>query len=309
MKTMLLIYNPHSGKGKAAAHLPMFVETFTAQDWLVTVRPTRFAGDAEALCAEIGANYDRVVCCGGDGTLHEVVTGLMSRTERPQLACLPAGSTNDFGQNLALPRSYKALAETAAAGFPAPCDMGRFNGKPFVYVAAFGAFTDVTYDTPQSFKNLFGHTAYLLNGIARLPSITSFPLHVEYDGGTLDDDYVLGIVSNTISVGGFKGLLGTDIKLNDGLFEVVLVKMPQNATELHKIINSALEKNYAGNALITTFRTSRIRFTGASDVAWTLDGEYGGTVTEAEIENCRSALTVVRGAPEETLSGKKEKKD
>ena len=231
MKRMLFIYNPHAGQGRVTANLSHIIDSFTYQGYLPAVYPTRAAGDATRIVAGIGKHYRRIVCCGGDGTLHEVVTALMDMPDPPVLGYIPAGTTNDFAKNLNLPRDMALAANVAVTGPAMACDMGRFNAAPFVYVAAFGAFTDVSYGTPQRFKNMFGHLAYVLEGIGRLGAIKSTRMTVTWDGGEVEGDFIFGMVSNTRSVGGFRGLPAKDVRLDDGKFEVELVRQPKNAAE------------------------------------------------------------------------------
>ena len=176
MKKLLFIYNVHAGKGLLKSRLAAVLDCFVRAGWDVSVHPTQGAGDATAVAAERAGAFDRIVCSGGDGTLHEVVTGLMTQETRPAVGYIPAGTTNDFAKNLSLPRGMEAMARAAAAGCPRPVDIGRFNDRFFIYVAAFGAFTDVAYNTPQPFKNLFGHLAYVLEGATRLSSIQAYPM-------------------------------------------------------------------------------------------------------------------------------------
>lgn len=296
MKRLLFIYNLQAGKGRAKARLADFLDIFTRAGWQVTVHPTQGKADATAVAADLGGQFDRVVCCGGDGTLHETITGLMALEERPEVGYLPAGTTNDFAHNLHLPRGFVQMAEVAAAGIPRPCDVGRFNDRCFVYVAAFGAFTDVSYGTPQQFKNMFGHLAYLLEGVTRLTSIQAYHLKVEHDGGILEGDYIFGMVSNTVSVGGFRGLSSAQVELDDGLFEVVLVKQPTNSAELQSIVRALMQTCPDERGAVLGFRTARLRVTCEEALPWTLDGEYGGAPKTAEIENCARAVTIVHGA-------------
>ena len=174
-------------------------------------------------------------------------------------------------------------------------DLGRFNGEHFIYVAAFGVFTDVSYDTPQPFKNMFGHLAYLLEGAARLTSIQSYRLRVEHDGGMEEGDFIFGMVSNTVSVGGFKGVHSDQVELDDGLFEVVLVRQPQNAAQLQSIIRALMQMKPEPGGAVVAFRSSRVRVTCADELPWTLDGEYGGAPRVAEIENLSRAVSIVHG--------------
>lgn len=295
MKKLLFIYNLHAGKGRLKEHLADVLDELTRAGWLVCAHPTQGPADATAVAAELGSAFDRVVCAGGDGTLHEVVTGLMSLEKRPPIGYLPAGSTNDFARNLFLPKGYRAMAATAAAGTPLPVDIGRFNDRYFVYVAAFGAFTDVSYDTPQSFKNMFGHLAYVLEGVTRLGSIQSYHLTVEHDGGALEGDYIFGMVSNTVSVGGFKGPANAEVRLDDGLFETVLIRQPTNGAELQTIIRCLLQMGPDESGIVTCLRTGRLRLSSEQPIPWTLDGEYGGSPQTAQLENCRHGVTIVYG--------------
>lgn len=295
-KKLLFLYNTHAGQGQAALHLAAIQEALTRSGWLVTARPTLDRGDAAVAAAELGPAYDRLICCGGDGTLHEVVQGLMPLQTRPVVGYIPAGSTNDFAKNLRLPRGFSEMAATAAAGVPRPIDIGRFNERYFVYVAAFGAFTDVAYATPQPFKNLCGRLAYLLEGLVRLPSLKSYPLTVEHDGGKLEGEFLYGMVSNTDSVGGFRGLAGRDVALDDGLFEVVLVRQPKKWGDLRRILATLLQQGKEPSELVLTFRTSRLEVACGEELSWTLDGEFGGAPERVTIENCKQAITIVHGS-------------
>ena len=186
MKKLLFIYNLHAGKGTLRGRLAPILDALTAE-WDVTVHPTRGPGDATVVARDRAEEFDRIVCSGGDGTLHEVVSGLMAlpQEKRPVVGYIPAGSTNDFAKNLDLPHTLEELAEVAAAGVPRPVDVGRFNNADFLYVAAFGAFTDLAYTTPQQAKNLLGHLAYVLPSVTRLGTIQPYSMTLEYDGQLL----------------------------------------------------------------------------------------------------------------------------
>lgn len=295
MRRLLFLYNPRAGKGRVKNRISDIVDGFTKLGWLVTIHPTQGKGDATAMAADLGGSFDRVVCCGGDGTLHETVAGLMGLSRRPIVGYLPAGTTNDFSKNLHLPRSAAGRVETAASGVPRPVDIGQFNQQYFIYVAAFGVFTDVSYDTPQPFKNMFGHLAYLLEGAARLTSIQSYRLRVEHDGGVEEGDFIFGMVSNTVSVGGFRGMPAEQVALDDGLFEMVLVRQPQNAAQLQSIIKSLVQMAPEPGGAVVAFHTANIRVTCANELPWTLDGEYGGAPHVAEIRNLTQVVEIVHG--------------
>lgn len=305
MKELLFIFNPHAGKGAIRGHLPGVLDAFTKAGYLVTAYPTQSKADATRAAAELGGRFDRVVCCGGDGTLSETIAGLLTLEPRPVLGYLPAGTTNDFARNLNLPKTLKEAARTAVAGPVRKCDVGLFNQKPFIYVAAFGAFTDVSYDTPQEFKNAFGHLAYLLEGVTRLGSIQSYQLKITHDQGTLEGEFIYGMVSNTVSVGGFKGLPASEVRLDDGLFEVVLVKRPKSLQELQSIIMTLLQQKTTDGGAVISFHTARLQVTCQEALPWTLDGEYGGDPLTAEIENDRQAIELVWGEPKPPAAGEK----
>lgn len=297
MKRMLFLYNPTAGKGAAASHLSAMVDIFTKAGWLVAVYPTQEKKDATRVVRELGSYYDRVVCCGGDGTLSETAAGLLELSRPPLLGYIPTGSTNDCAATLHIPRSYKKAAELAAGEQGAlRWDIGTLNRQPFVYVAAFGAFTEVAYDTPQDLKNTFGHLAYIMAGIASIPSITPYRLKVEYDGQTLEDDFFYGMVCNTDSVAGMKNLPTDRIDLGDGLFEVILVKKPMNIGEIGAGLQALLRPGAVeeGSALLS-FHASRLKFVSEKPIPWTIDGEYGGSHEVSEVENHRQALAILSG--------------
>lgn len=297
MKRMLFLYNPTAGKGAAASHLSAMVDIFTKAGWLVAVYPTQEKKDATRVVRELGSYYDRVVCCGGDGTLSETAAGLLELSRPPLLGYIPTGSTNDCAATLHIPRSYKKAAELAAGEQGAlRWDIGTLNRQPFVYVAAFGAFTEVAYDTPQDLKNTFGHLAYIMAGIASIPSITPYRLKVEYDGQTLEDDFFYGMVCNTDSVAGMKNLPTDRIDLDDGLFEVILVKKPMNIGEIGAGLQALLRPGAVeeGSALLS-FHASRLKFVSEKPIPWTIDGEYGGSHEVSEVENHRQALAILSG--------------
>ena len=233
MNRLLFIYNPTSGTGQVKPALAPVLDVFAKAGWLTTAYPTQCKGDAARTARELAPQFDRVICAGGDGTLSEVAAGLMELESPPPLGYIPFGSTNDCATTMKLPRKPREAALIAAGtGVPTPIDIGLLNDTPFVYVAAFGAFTKVAYDTPQDLKNTFGHLAYIFAGIASLPTIAPYHLAVEYDGQVLEDDFYFGMVSNSQSIGGIKPPKVEQVVLDDGLFEVTLVKKPLSLADL-----------------------------------------------------------------------------
>lgn len=291
-KKLLFVFNAKSGKGLIKNYLVDIVDTMVKADYEVTVYTTQAQGDAIQKVEKEAAKYDLVVCSGGDGTLDEVVTGMnRSEAERP-IGYIPAGSTNDFANSLGIPKDMVKAAYTAVHGKEFPCDVGYFNGDTFVYVAAFGLFTEVSYQTPQHWKNILGHAAYILEGAKRLHDIPSYVMKVEHDGEEFTDKFIFGMVTNSISVGGFRGMTGEDVKLDDGVFEVTLIKSPQTPLELNEILAS-LTKLIDDTDLIYSFKTSELRITTEEKVAWTLDGEFGGEHEELVIKNLKQKIQIM----------------
>ena len=296
MQKLLFIYNPASGKGRVADGLSPMLDVFTKAGWLTTVYPTQHKGDATRIVRELGSQYDRVVCAGGDGTLSETVTGMMSLEQPPLLGYIPFGSTNDCATTLDLPKVPTQAALIAARdGVPRESDVGKLNDKPFVYVAAFGAFTQVAYETSQDLKNTFGHLAYIMEGIASLPSITPYHIKVEYDGNVLEDDFYFGMVSNAYSIGGIKLPAKEHVILDDGLFEVDLVKKPVSIADVANGFQWLTDPQ-ASKGLRVHFKASHLTFTCDRPLPWTLDGEFGGNEMINEVVNCQKALTIIRGS-------------
>ena len=296
MNQLLFIYNPTSGTGKIGSELSAILDTFTKAGWLTTTYPTQDKGDAARAAREMGSQFDRVVCAGGDGTLSEVSGGLMTLDAPPPLGYIPFGSTNDCATTLHLPKGTKQAALAAAgAGKIAPMDMGLLNDRPFVYVAAFGAFTNVAYDTPKNQKKTFGHLAYIFAGIASLPTITPYHLKVEYDGKTLEDDFFYGMVSNSLSIGGMKTPKCDQVVLDDGLFEVTLFKKPLNFADLANGLQALINLDPPEGGSLIQFQASRLTFTSDQPLPWTIDGEFGGSQMVNQIVNRQKALQIIQG--------------
>ena len=290
-KKLLFIYNPFSGMGKVRHNLADIIDELVAGGYEVTVHPTQGKEDATKIAEQCGGNYDQVVCCGGDGTLDETVTGVLRGGNETLLGYIPAGSTNDFANSLGLPKDMKKAAEIAVTGDVFRSDIGRFGDDTFVYVAAFGVFTDVSYETSQNLKNIFGHAAYILEGAKRLGTYESYHMRVEYDGQQIEDDFIYGMISNSESVGGFKGMTGNHVQLDDGVFEVTLIKAPHNPVELNEIIAYLTGLKDDSN-LIYAFKTGEISFYPYTEIPWTLDGEFGGNQTQITIKIDRRALPI-----------------
>ena len=301
MKRLLYIYNPAAGRKTAKINLSDALEVFARQGYEITVRPTQARGDAAAAVRELGGGFDRVVCCGGDGTLNETVRGILSLPEggRPVLGYIPAGTTNDFSRTLALPKTLPELAETAGAGVPRLIDVGEAQGHLFTYVAAFGLFTDVSYSTPQVNKNLLGHFAYVLEGMGRLAAIPSYHMRVTTpEGLEAEGDYIYGMVGNTVSVGGLVSLPRDKVLLDDGRFEVILIRRPENGRDWQSILTALATLELEEDGAVTGFSAGDITFTCDAPVAWTVDGEFGGGQAVTTVKNLPRALAMACGKGE-----------
>ena len=292
MKKLLFVVNGHSGKGQIKNKLLDIIDIMIKEGYHVQVHTTQEREDATKVVREQAKYYDLVVCSGGDGTLDEAVTGMMQSEVRTPLGYIPAGSTNDFANSLEIPKDMIQAAKTAVLGVPFSCDVGEFNGDYFIYVAAFGIFTDVSYATSQELKNALGHVAYILEGTKRLYTIKTYHMRVEYDGNEIEGDFLLGMITNSTSVGGFKNMTGKDVKLDDGLFEVTLIHKPKNIIELNTIIAS-LTNLKDETDLIDSFRADSVKFYSEEEIPWTLDGEFGGDHKEVQIKDHCKAVDIM----------------
>ena len=294
MNKLLWVVNPHAGRGAIAGKAVDCAAVFQQAGYDVTLYVTQGVKDATRVVRERAGEFDRIVCAGGDGTLNEVVTGLMQAETRPPLGYIPAGTTNDFALSLGIPKTPAEAAAVAVSDRLQALDIGRFNERYFNYIAAFGVFTEVSYATPQLSKNVFGRAAYIIEGVKSLTNIKQHHLRVQSEEMCVEDDFIFGMVSNTVSVGGFKTISTDDVVLDDGLYEVLLVYPVENPMELQWLANDLLTGNVDSNRFVY-FRTSQIVFDAREDVPWTLDGEFGGAVSHAEIVNHSCAITFVAG--------------
>ena len=294
MNRVLLIFNPAAGISKRKPRAAQIADLFAAQKCGVTVMETEKRNDAEEFAAHSARNYDLVVCCGGDGTLNEVITGMMRAGCRKPIGYLPAGTTNDMARTLRLPSNVKKAAKLVLAGKPVPQDIGLFNGERyFTYIASFGAFTRVSYATPQWLKNRLGHFAYVLDGIRSVGEIRPYRAEVAHDGLKENGEYIFGSISNSSSIGGVLHLDPSELSLNDGAFEVLLIRNAPNLVEFQKILHDLKHRNFR-NPYLAFFHTGCLRLTFEEETDWTLDGEYAGRPREVEIRNLRGAVSIIR---------------
>jgi YegS/Rv2252/BmrU family lipid kinase len=293
-RKLLFVCNPYAGKSVIRHNLSEILDVFIKSGYRVEIHLTQAVGDATKVVSERGTEFSRIVCGGGDGTLNEVVSGLMRLPEkyRPSLGYIPAGTQNDYAKNLSIPFEYAAAAAIASGEETHRIDVGRINSGFFNYVCGFGAFTEVSYETSQEVKKLLGAPAYGIEAVKSFMHLKPYHMTVSFNGKEMTDDFMIILVGNSISIGGIKGLLGDGIVMDDGLFEVTLIKYPTSPVEAQEIITALLTAE-DNTDQIYSFKTSHIKLTCDEPLSWTLDGEFGGEHYEADIENRHKALNLL----------------
>ena len=288
--TLLFIVNPRAGRTRSTAPLFDAVAHFCASGYLVDLRLTQAREDATRLARELGGKFDAVVCCGGDGTLNETVPGLMDLPSPPSLGYIPAGSTNACAASLHLPDQPLEAARVITASGGRPLDVGSFNGRPFIYVASFGAFTRASYSAPQNVKNDLGHLAYILEGVKDLSTLRPYRASVATEEECFDGEFLFGAVTNATSVGGLVKLKEDQVCLDDGLFELLLIPNPKSIADLQGLARSLLLQDFTGGGVI--FRhVHTLTVQTPEDLPWALDGEFDPGGAQVEIHNLHRRLT------------------
>jgi len=295
MKKMLLVFNPNSGRGEFKKNLYEVIEIFTRADYEVAVYPTAGSGDAYAYIRERGGGFDLILCSGGDGMINEAVNAYMNMDSPPNLAYIPSGTTNDFAFSLGLPRDVIQSANAVLNGRQGMIDVGAFGDKYFAYVAAFGWFTSIPYTTDTGVKNILGRAAYLLEGIKYITNIPSIECSIDVDGEIINGNFALGIIANGTSVAGFRSITESGGAIDDGLFEVVLVRSPENFTESQEIMSTLLDPQ-ANTPLVLHRSAKKVVFTSAQSCDWTIDGEFGGQHRHIVMENIHHAINIIVSA-------------
>ena len=292
-KKMLFLFNIKAGTAGIRTKAADIINIFTRGGYDVLAHPSQSPTDMEELIKARGNEFDVVVTCGGDGSLNDTINGLMALEDPPPLGYIPTGTMNDFASSHHLNNNMLVAASDIVHGSVVYTDIGCFNGRYFSYVAAFGAFTDVAYDTPQATKNLFGKTAYILEGIKRLPTLTSHHLKVECDELVTEGDYIYGMASNALTVGGISLNKKAEISIDDGCFELVLIRKGVSDILNAQVMLSAVVQGVEHNKFIEYARTRKLKVTSDEDLSWTLDGEFGGDVHEATIECIEKKLKII----------------
>lgn len=293
MHNLLLILNPTAGQKKAVRNLADIVSIFNRADYDTHVFVTAERGDATEAVKRFGPSMDVVVCCGGDGTLNETVTGVIDGELDLPIGYIPAGSTNDFATSLHLSADVLEAARRIANGTPAAYDIGAWNERYFTYIASFGAFTRASYNTPQNIKNALGHVAYVLEGIQELSNIRKEHIRLTVGEEVLDDDYLFGAVCNSTSVGGVLTLNPAYVDLADGQFELLLIRAPRDLQELHECVMALKNQTY-NCGMITFRRVDRLSVQSAPDMAWSLDGEKAVGQGTTVIQNLHRRVRLIQ---------------
>ena len=294
-KKLLFIVNPRAGKRKSREPLFDAVSIYSEAGYLVSVHVTSHPGEATELAEDLGEEFDLVVCHGGDGTLNETVNGVMRipKEKRPAVSYLPGGSTNDFAASLNISSSPAEAAKSAMRLQPRKLDVGRFGERNFVYVASFGAFTKTTYTVPQDIKNVFGHFAYMLDGVKNLDTLCPYRMKITADGEVFDGEYLFGAISNSTSIAGLMKLSDEEVLFNDGLFELLLVPVPRTSAAMQALILALVNKDYYNSEGLIFRHVKHVTAETAEDIPWTLDGEYDPGAPFVEIGIEENGLTMM----------------
>ena len=291
-KKLLFIVNPRAGRSKSRSPLFDAIAVFSQAGYLVSLHKTTAPGDSAITAALVGGDYDLVVAAGGDGTLNEVISGLMKLEHRPLLGYLPQGSTNDFAASLQISGNPVMAAMSIVRNVPCQLDIGQWNERCFVYVASFGAFTKSSYSASQAAKNALGHFAYILEGMKDLNTLRPYRVRLTADGEVLDGEYLFGAVCNSTSIGGLMKLDPERVVLDDGKFEMLLIPNPKTAQDLQNLVLALLDQHYDREGLV--FRhVSSIHLETEQDLPWSLDGEYAASSPVVDIENRQQSLTML----------------
>lgn len=292
MKKLYLIINPNAGTRQGRRFLPEMISVLTRGGYLCSVYITEKRGDASDFARDHAGEADLVVACGGDGTLNEVITGLQLGGHSTPLGYIPCGSTNDFANGLGIPAAPLMACDAILSGQPRVLDVGLFSpDRYFSYTASFGAFTSVSWSTPQNVKNIIGHAAYILEGIRSLADIRPIHMRITADGQVYEDDFIFGAVCNSTSLGGVLKLEDNQVDMNDGRFEALLIPFPADLLILNRILTALRTHHYEDESL-HFLRAASFLFEGTSDV-WTLDGEAAEVGPRVEIRNIHNAISLI----------------
>lgn len=296
MKTALFIYNPNSGQRIINEQLPWIIDYLSEKEYLTSIYATQAPRDASKIISKYGENFEEIIVAGGDGTLDEAIAAVSKAKIDPLISYIPTGSTNDFSKSLKIPTDVERAVKLASRGYQKRIDIGQIDDKFFVYVAAFGSISDVSFDTDQDAKNIFGRSAYIIEGLKKalpLSNITSYKMDVLVDDENIKGDFIHFMVTNSVSVGGFEGITGDNVSLSDGIFELTMVRRPQSLADVNKIVSGLT--NREENDMLIFRQGSHFEVKTDQKVSWSLDGEYGGTSTFAKIDALKEKVRMRTG--------------
>ncbi len=291
-KRALVIVNPRAGTRKSKRDMFEIVDRLSRKGYKVSAQTTTQSGDGTRFVREYGKEQDLIICCGGDGTLNEVINGVLESGLKTPIGYVPAGTTNDFARTLQLPKKAEKCMDRILSGWPHPYDIGNFNGRNFTYIASLGAFTKVSYSTPQKIKNALGHTAYLLEGVKEIGNIAPFEAEFTANGETYAGEFLFGAVSNSTSIAGLFSLKKLEVRLDDGEFELILIRNPKNVNDLRGILQGLTQGKYDPRYVVFT-HANEIDFKAPKPLPWTLDGESGGDQTQVTIKVLSDAINII----------------
>lgn len=289
----MLVVNPCAGRKIPNLDVAYIVLTLQKHGHTIKVFYTKKQGDATNFVKEHGSDYDTIVCCGGDGTFHEVINGVLTLDKSVSVGYIPTGTTNDFAKNIGISGEIKEAVQTILRGEVSHYDIGEFNNEYFTYVASFGAFSDVPYLTPQRNKNLLGHFAYILEALKNLKVLNPVKVKATIDGRDIEDEFVFGAVVNSLSIGGILRFKQNAVKFDDGIFEVIFVKKPKNAQDIYRIVKNLRNGNYSNDNIVFA-AAQNLKLDFEDKVNWNLDGEYVKTGLEVEIKNLKKRLEIIK---------------
>ena len=296
MKTALFIYNPNSGQRIINEQLPWIIDYLSEKEYLASIYATQGPRDASKIISKYGERFEEIIVAGGDGTLDEAIAAVSKANIDPLISYIPTGSTNDFSKSLKIPTDIEKAVKLASRGYQKRIDIGQIDDKYFVYVAAFGSISDVSFDTDQDAKNIFGRSAYIIEGLKKalpLTNMTSYKMDVLVDDENISGDFIHFMVTNSVSVGGFEGITGDNVSLSDGVFELTMVRRPQSLVDVNKIISGLT--NREENDMLIFRQGSHFEVKTDQKVSWSLDGEYGGTSTFAQIDALKEKVRMRTG--------------
>ncbi|WP_280681035.1 MULTISPECIES: diacylglycerol kinase family protein [unclassified Breznakia] len=295
MKKILFVYNPVAGKGNIKNKLSKIIEAFSSDENTLITYATKANNDAYHHIVQFGQQFDRIICSGGDGTLNETINACMEIAYKGKLGYIPTGTVNDFSKSIKMETNLDRLLDNFNTEIHfQSIDVGKLNERYFVYVAAFGSVSEVSYSTPQNTKNSIGKVAYILEGLKKLTRQDKIHMRIEYDDGIIEDDFCLGLITNSLFIGGMNFFKEDEISLDDGYFECIFIKYPKGPITLNQTLFDITTRNFENTDKMYAFKTKTLRITSKKKVKWTVDGEYGGTYKDATITNYQKAITILK---------------